>query len=349
MKVSIVVPCYNQESYIEKAIHCVLSQTYTNLECIVINDGSTDDSKSKITPFLSDARVKYFYQANKGLSQARNKGIEMATGTYLYFYDPDDLLSSNTIELLVNHAEKAEVISGNIGLTKGQNKEVYGLYRETLVRNQLIENTSNEILDLVHLESYAMMAWNKLFRTSFIKGNNLKFKPGLLHEDQLWFFELILYAKSFYLLDDVTYFYNKANTGSITSSITKKNIDAYITILETIYNKYYRVNKYQYLKPKIGAYLIKLKIGIINNVYALLDSRDRENIAFKLKVAFEKIKIEESVFGIDKKQEELLLEFKAIERLTVKQMQKFLRYKKSPKGMRPLKIKILLVKACLKK
>lgn len=106
LKVSIIIPVYNLERYIAESIRSCVDQTYRNIEVIVVNDGSTDGSESEIKPFLKDTRIKLFNQSNAGVSAARNRGIEMATGDYLTFLDGDDTLAPNTVENFVELLSK---------------------------------------------------------------------------------------------------------------------------------------------------------------------------------------------------------------------------------------------------
>lgn len=98
MKVSIIIPIFNLAQCVAKAIESCLKQTYHNIEIIIINDGSTDDSESVINKYTTDNRIKYYTQPNRGVSSARNKGVSLATGDYITFLDGDDMLQIDTIE-----------------------------------------------------------------------------------------------------------------------------------------------------------------------------------------------------------------------------------------------------------
>src|SRR5699024_10471201 len=104
-KVSIIMPVYNSENTVGKSIESVLNQTYKNIELIIINDGSNDNTEPIIVKYAaSDYRIKYVFQENEGVSSARNTGILKATGDYIAFIDADDYYSNNMIELLINQA-----------------------------------------------------------------------------------------------------------------------------------------------------------------------------------------------------------------------------------------------------
>jgi glycosyltransferase involved in cell wall biosynthesis len=104
--VSIIITAYNQDKFLSEAIESVLNQTYTNLECIIIDDGSIDQTKSICEKYLSqDKRIKYFFQLNKGVAIARNKGFELSSGTFIQFLDGDDFLLPDKLRIQVGFME----------------------------------------------------------------------------------------------------------------------------------------------------------------------------------------------------------------------------------------------------
>lgn len=107
--VSIIIPCYNQAQYLDEALQSVLNQTYANWECIMVNDGSLDDTEKIVKTWTAkDNRFHYYYKENGGVSSARNFGIEKAKGTYIQFLDTDDLLDKNKLELSLNQLDANE-------------------------------------------------------------------------------------------------------------------------------------------------------------------------------------------------------------------------------------------------
>ena len=98
--ISIIVPCYNTEDYIEQCLDSLIHQSYKNFEIILVNDGSTDDTDAKIQPYLSDDRIKYIIQENKGLSGARNTGLDIMKGEYVCFIDSDDFIHKDYVKSL---------------------------------------------------------------------------------------------------------------------------------------------------------------------------------------------------------------------------------------------------------
>ncbi|MCF4102119.1 glycosyltransferase family 2 protein [Gillisia sp. M10.2A] len=120
MLISIIVTCYNQEKYISKALESILLQTYEDWECIVVDDGSTDNSFLKIQEFVDkDSRFKYFFHENSGVSTTRNKGIEASQGSYIQFLDGDDFLEKTKLDKsieVIKHNSKIDVVFSNFKL-----------------------------------------------------------------------------------------------------------------------------------------------------------------------------------------------------------------------------------------
>lgn len=145
IKVSIIIPCYNSEKYILETINCVLSQTFFEWECILINDGSVDDTEKIILPILSkDNRFKYIFQENTGVCVARNNAIKFSTGDYILCLDADDLISENFLEetvRLLNRNPKISVATSIVkffGRSKGVLKVVSYNIEVLLAENQLV-------------------------------------------------------------------------------------------------------------------------------------------------------------------------------------------------------------------
>lgn len=107
--VSIIIPCYNQAKYLEETLYSILNQTYSNWECLIINDGSTDETEKIAQQFLKkDQRFKYFHKENGGLSSARNFGLDKSTGNFIQFLDSDDFIANTKLELSINEFKKTE-------------------------------------------------------------------------------------------------------------------------------------------------------------------------------------------------------------------------------------------------
>ncbi|WP_415329118.1 glycosyltransferase family 2 protein [Chryseobacterium sp. MMS23-Vi53] len=259
--ISIIVPCFNASYYVKDVLESIQNQTYKNIECIIINDGSTDDTLEIINTF-SDERFHIYSQENKGLSDTRNFGLEKAIGDFILFCDSDDLLPLNAIEsLLSSYTGREDIIVGKTATYTWEKKENISVLPHPKEK-QVLDNKNSEALIKNITEGLSPIAQNKLYRNSFLKENNLKFLSGIYHEDELWFFETMFKAENVTFIPEITYLYTVDNAHSITKKNSDKNLLGYLSVIKTIFNKYYL----QYPEKGVIAYYISyLKKIIIGN------------------------------------------------------------------------------------
>ncbi len=198
IKVSIIIPVYNVSAYIERCIGSVMVQTYPDLECIIVDDCSPDNSielaKRKLASYTGNVDFRILHhEKNRGLSAARNTGTSDAKGDYVYYFDSDDEIIPYCIEELVALAEKypdVEIVQGNTRTVPEPEKEsdwrniLYKNFPEYVDDNQWVKKH----FFCKNSKHIPVNAWNKLIKYSFISENNLSFKEGLIHEDELWMF-----------------------------------------------------------------------------------------------------------------------------------------------------------------
>lgn len=195
-KVSIIIPIYNTEDYLEKCIISVLNQTYKNLEIILINDGSSDSSADIAKKYVEmDKRVLYFEQKNSGVSSARNYGLDLATGDYILFIDSDDWVESTIVEKLLNrmHSHNVDIscCQYDRGAVEG-NEDFTILDRSNVLKEFLIHKKINGSLV------------NKLFRTSVISDTRLDVSISY-GEDALFLWKILLKIKYICVSNEVLY------------------------------------------------------------------------------------------------------------------------------------------------
>jgi len=235
MKVSIIIPVYNVAQHIERCLLSVLNQSYKNIEVILIddcgNDASMEIAQKAIRNNAYEKSVKIIkHVVNRGLSAARNTGINEATGEYVYFLDSDDEISLDCIELLAKPAidSKPDFVIGD-----------YQVIGSNIIYPPLKLNkgklTSNQILISYLNNDWFMMAWNKLVNKEFLTDNRLYFKEGLIHEDNLWSFQLACKAQSAYVIKDITYNYFIQGS-SITQKPSVHNFESYLEIIDSMAN-----------------------------------------------------------------------------------------------------------------
>lgn len=264
--ISIIIPCYNQQEFIDRCVASVIEQTFTTWECILINDGSTDRTAEIGQKWTEkDSRVKLFNKTNGGLSSARNSGMEKANGTHILFLDSDDRLAdkNSLFHLAKSIQHETEVVAGNI-----YNEFADGSLKKSTLNKVNPEVTifkKEEVLTAYLEEKISPVAWNKIYKTTFIKDHCLKFEEGLLHEDELWSLQVYLNAENVVTIPEFTYKYYKDNLSSITENKNEKNYNSYIFIMK-------KITEYAADHPKLKKTLEKLVIRLFEKQYYFLKS-----------------------------------------------------------------------------
>lgn len=185
-KVSIIIPVYNAEKYLEECFASILQQKHRNLEIILVDDESTDRSPQIIEKQCSlDKRFVDFRISNHGPAYARNIGINKATGDYILFLDNDDLLAPNAISKLCRKAvqSKAEVVAGN---TLCFDDDACYLYRKRYNGNERVINGTDYFGITLANGTFTVMLYNYMYKRSFIEEHHLRFDSNVIHEDELW-------------------------------------------------------------------------------------------------------------------------------------------------------------------
>lgn len=224
--VSIIVPVYNVEKYLERCFDSLKNQTLKNIEIIAINDGSTDNSGKVLDSIAqSDSRIKVIHKQNAGVSSARNDGIDIATGQYIAFVDPDDYVSLDMYEHLINESEngKYDMVQCNCCLAydDGSTKKYVDAFDCSLIGSKAILNGfMNDII----LPS----CWGKIFKKSFI--GELRFYPGLpVAEDKLFIAQFLDEVNAIKTSIKICYFYYQRETSVTYEKLNDKHFaDIYV-------------------------------------------------------------------------------------------------------------------------
>lgn len=220
--ISVVVPVYNMEKYLARCLDSILRQTYRNIEIIVVNDGSTDESWSICLNYsLSDRRIKIVDQQNLGLSGARNTGLRYASGDYLTFVDSDDWVHPRMIEFLYNSLRDHSSDISFCGCKKISDFSIPDEQYENLTSYSLDRDT---ILHLFFSERYTA-CWSRLFRRDIIK--DIEFPQGLNCEDYIYMYEALRRCQSVSIIDDPLYYYYVRPDSICSSSFNVKKFDAF--------------------------------------------------------------------------------------------------------------------------
>ena len=248
-KVSVIVPVYNVEKYLEQCLNSIINQTYKNIEIIIVNDGSTDNSLDIIERFRNKNKnksIKVISQENKGISEARNTGLKNAVGEFILFVDSDDYLELNciarSVETIIN--DRSEIVIFNYtkvfnGGIVGNNYSL-GIIQET---NEVKPGTFFCELMLKNiLQGYA---WNKLFKRIRLLEDEFSFESGRLVEDYYPIFKVLSTSKRISYLEESLYNYRQRDN-SLVNTINKRIIDDYvyaITLIVKLADKM-KFNKY---------------------------------------------------------------------------------------------------------
>lgn len=199
--VSIIVTLYNKDKYIGKCLKSIQCQTYTDFETLIINDGSTDNSLQVSNQAIEgDDRFKIITQKNAGLSAARNRGIDLARGENIIFIDGDDYLKEDFLSNLIKFKSYDLVISGFYEALN--NKPIKYCNPKEQVVNKI--DFKDYIFNSEHYY-YCVLAWNKLFSTSIIRNNNLKYEDIVMGEDAAFVFEYLKYCNNFKVISTSDY------------------------------------------------------------------------------------------------------------------------------------------------
>lgn len=217
--VSVIVPVYNVEKYIHRCVDSILEQTFSDFELILVDDGSPDNCPSICDEYAAkDSRIRVIHQENRGLSAARNGGMDAACGTYLMFVDSDDWLRKDTLEIFVNCQKKtgADMVLCNI-LTvypdgySGWKRPVTPLTEKVMTRGEMVECLASE-----H-NWYYCVAWNKLYKRVLFE--KLRFPEGYIHEDEAIIHRVVGECSCIAVTPEPLYFYRQS-----TDSITGRGI-----------------------------------------------------------------------------------------------------------------------------
>ncbi len=240
-RVSVIIPVYNVEAYVAEAIESVICQTYSNIEIIIIDDGSTDRSGEICEKYVKlDDRVCLIHQDNKGLSAARNVGLNMMTGDTVAFLDSDDAYYPNYIEAMVTalNREKVDIVICKFALQNTICKK----------RFEIIKNIKPDIEQGIYCREDALRelangrinhsVWNKLYRTSL--WDNIRFPEGHIYEDANTTFQILNICKSVFVLKDILYMY-RIRLGSLTCASTIESFSDWIQACAN-YNEFIQTN-----------------------------------------------------------------------------------------------------------
>ena len=246
IKISIIVPIYNVEAYLEECLDSILSQTLQEIEIICVNDGSPDNSLAILNRYADkDNKIKVITQKNAGLSVARNSGLKEAIGEYVYFLDSDDYLADDEALFLVYEAAKKDMID-----IVSFNHRTIGLEEKTYLRDM----PHNKVMDgKKYLElngMWSVMVWLRLYRRAYLTEIDFNFIPNITSEDDEALPRLYFNAKKVKHIEDVLLVYRRREGSISTTATPQRLIDGLIATVKA----YLFLSKRE-PEPKFNKYL----------------------------------------------------------------------------------------------
>ena len=266
---SIIVPIYNVEQYLDRCIQSILNQTYQNLEIILGDDGATDCSGAIADSYAAkDKRIKVFHKENGGLSDARNYGLEHVTGDYILFIDSDDFIVNIMCERLITVASSnnADIVSCNYYIYRGDD--------DISIHTMSVQDDKRTFTGMDMLRYYLLktepfdlnVVWNKIFKLDLFNGVvPVRFPKGRVQEDNFTIFMLFLNANSIVTVNEPLYYYVQ-RAGSIMANFTRRfMID---TIESHMYMSDYLMNHCSSVKNELQLYLLNSYVELSRRVCA---------------------------------------------------------------------------------
>lgn len=296
--ITVIIPVYNVEKYLSECINSIIKQTYTNLEIILINDGSTDNSPNICIQFQEkDNRIKLINKENGGLSSARNAGIDIAKGKYLVFVDSDDYVDVKYIEKLYNLAtiNKTKIAQCAIWKVNDEKEKIEKIgYSSNEIKNgkEMIKDIySNHWLENI-------VVWNKIYEKSIFK--NIRFPLGKINEDEFTTYKILYNETKISITDDSLYFYRQSNNSLMRKKFNIRRLNL-LEALEGRIEFFYKNGEIELYDMTIKAYLNKCIESYMNVRIYIENSKDiqkmikRKYFEYSEKIFKNKLKIKEKI------------------------------------------------------
>lgn len=287
MKISIIVPVYLSERFLNKNFENLVNQSYDNLEIIYVNDGSPDSSGAMCDKFAAiDNRVKVIHQTNKGPAEALNTGVNFATGDFMMFLDADDWIELNTCELAINSASTTKVdIVFWPNIKEYGNKSVYvpSYFKESrefrgadilFLRRRMIGLLKEELLNPIQTDAFNA-GWGKLYRSEIIKNNTIEWTDTkrVGSSDVLFNAQLMPFVNSAYYMNIYLHHYNRDNPNSLTKTyqdtLQEKFSNLFNELKIVIEKNYSKSGDYnlflEALNNRVTLSIINIGLGYVKN------------------------------------------------------------------------------------
>ena len=247
--ISVIVPVYNVEKYLQECLDSIQNQTYSDIEVILVNDGSTDKSKEICGKYCKqDNRFQLLNQENQGLSAARNSGVAASTGEFIAFVDSDDIILPNYLETLMHYMlEDVDIVESQFTISKEE--FLAESYKELTI---LFEGNSQEAVKIFPKHVLNVNAVTKLYRRSIVEA--VPYIDGVIFEDVYCGIGMLKYIRKIIKIDYKGYYYRQRQASIMHRTFTSKNLDIF-TVSDKLIEMY---SDREELLPYVGSFLVHL-------------------------------------------------------------------------------------------
>ncbi len=226
-KISVIVPIYNSEKYLNKCLDSLVNQTFKDIEIVLVNDGSTDGSEEIIKDYLEkDDRIIYFKQPNGGQASARNLGLSKASGEYISYLDSDDYVDLDMLETIDQHTKDGyDIILSDYYINRKDGEEYHKLYTGNIGEVKLIDYWK-----------FDTCPWNKVYKKSFLLDNHFSFPEGIMYEDFASIPTLVKYEPKLFYCGRAFVHYVLSDVSTMRSEVYKRKYEDIFEATNYLYN-----------------------------------------------------------------------------------------------------------------
>lgn len=280
--ISVVVPIYNVEKYLDKCVSSIVNQSYTNLEIILVDDGSTDNSGKLCEKWIQeDERIRVIHKENGGLSSARNEGLKIAQGEYIVFVDSDDYIEKDIIKICYE-----QICTANVDLIIFGYRTLNENYKTILdykfeEKEYNVFKLNKDFYNMISNSSFGYV-WNKMYKIKILKSNELIFNTEIdKREDLIFNLSLLKYIKKFKYINNIGYNYLQRSTSLLHSNslIESNNIKKYFDILST-----FSINGVDFDYIRSYLYLQYSSDCIVKNIFNNIELNFKEKAIYTNKL-----------------------------------------------------------------
>ncbi|MCR5769651.1 MAG: glycosyltransferase [Butyrivibrio sp.] len=312
VKLSVIIPVYNADKYISDCLNSIIKNASSDIEILVIDDGSTDNSKNIISDFIKrDGRIKCITQENSGVSEARNNGLRNAKGEYILFLDADDYLEEDVFNYLIlslyEDVSDYTAYSKKILYSDGTTKDIfYSCDQEKC-------SDSGYINELMYASSSFNECWGKVFKKEIIDKYNIKFPKNIaIGEDLLFVYDYFEKCKSLELVNKCLIVYRQHSGSAMKKSLTDDRLK-YTDMLYTVGNRYVNALNDKRLSYKADIYYFRVITNLCREYAACKDNNKCIEMIYRSEVAQKVMsKLNISMIPLYKKHEYLLIKLKLV-------------------------------------